>query len=171
MRVVVSVVDALRIAHRSAMPLLDFVVPITHAPDLGLFYAWPFKLNDGRHVFLFRRDDGHCVHLRNPGGADSGCGIYAHRAANCRLYPFVIDDGRGILPGGSQIHCPTQWLQDPELRASLGVDAARYRADRAVEMQIVRFWNRGRRDRTLDVFVDWLCNHVAQQLDLDSPSG
>ncbi len=166
MRIVVSVVDALRIGRHVSMSILDFVQPMPHAPDLGTFYAWPFKLNTGRHVFLFRRDDGHCVHLDTADG-QRRCGIYEQRAANCRLYPFVIDDGHGRLPGGTQNHCPTQWLQDDLLRTSIAEDARRYREDRAVELEIVRFWNRGRRDRTIEVFAEWLEGHVAPQLPLE----
>jgi Fe-S-cluster containining protein len=113
------------------------------------------------HVLSFRRDAGRCPHL-----IGARCDIYADRPANCRLFPFVVDDGHGVLAGGTQQHCPVQWLQDEELRASVAADTTRYREDRALELAIVRFWNRGRRTRTLPRLLAWLDEHVAEQLGL-----
>lgn len=168
MRVVVNVVEALRISAALGLPLSSFVDVAPHTPDLTTTYAWPFKLDDGRHVFLFRRGaTGHCVHLARPGSTTSRCGIYELRAANCRLYPFTLEDEIGRIPAGSQEHCPVQWLQDEGTRARAADDVRRYREDQQLDRAIVRFWNRGRRTRSLAVFVDWLTGHVAGELGHD----
>ena len=116
-------------------------------------------------MFQFRRGEtGHCVHLVRPGSTTSRCGIYELRAANCRLYPFTLEDELGLIPAGSQEHCPVQWLQDEGVRERAAEDVQRYRDDQQLDRAIVRFWNRGRRARSLPGFVDWLTGHVAGEL-------
>lgn len=152
MRAVVSTVEALRIAAHRGVGLLHHVAAVPFTRELTTLYAWPFKLDDGgRHVFVLRRDTGACVHLEG-----ARCGVYDLRPANCRLFPFVIDDDGDVLRAGSQERCPTQWLQDDDTRATVARDVARYREDRALELAVVRFWNRGRRERTLAGLVEWL---------------
>lgn len=164
MRIVVSTVDALRVSRALAVPLLSHLQAVPWSRELTTTYAWPFKLDDGgRHVFTFRRTPGGgCVHL----AADGRCGAYADRPSNCRLYPFVLEDERGVIPAGSQEHCPVQWLQNDELRGSLAADVARYREQRELDVQVVRFWNRGRRARSLAALAAWLEDHVAAELGL-----
>lgn len=167
MRIVVSTIDAVRLARPLRLPVAFSVeVKPWNATD-GLVYAWPFKLDEGgRFVLHLRRERGYCTHLVRPGQPTSRCGVYAIRPSICRLYPFVVEDHGETLGFGSQNHCPVQWLADDAVRAGLERDVAAWREDRALDLEVVRFWNRGRRARTRERLFSFLEQEVARELGL-----
>jgi Fe-S-cluster containining protein len=156
--------DALRLRHFLGGEILDHVEPVRWSRDMSLAFCWPFKLQGERWVFLMRRDAGHCNQLRDPGMPSSGCGAYSVRPAICRFFPFLVQDGLGLIPGGTPHKCPTGWLQDSTTQALVAEQSEKLRKDQIVERAIVRFWNKGKRERTLEVFTHWLEEHVAEQL-------
>jgi Fe-S-cluster containining protein len=164
MLAIVSTVDAVHLAANTGQRLGEIVEAKTWHAQLGTLMGWPFKLDGARAVLAFRRVDGACAQLVNAGQVDSGCGVYEHRASICRLYPFDLEVDGERIRAGSQVHCGVQWLQNDALRARIASDLERYRQHRAIDLQIVRYWNRGARRRSEAGFLGFLGGPVAAEL-------
>jgi Fe-S-cluster containining protein len=161
MQTTLSTVEVIRVARHTGRAPLELVEIRPYSRAVPTHLAWPFKLDGpvSRAVFSLRRTSGRCGLV-----TEERCGVYEARPAICRIFPFHVEDERGRVGVGNTLNCPVQWLQTAELREGLARDVERYREDRARDLESVRFWNRGRRARSVEGLVGWLMEHVAEQL-------